>query len=147
MKKTLITLLFGSLLGAAVAVPAMALACDGSCGSHQTKSRTGGAVVAASAAAEAQPNVTNARTVAMTVTESGFEPSEVKVKKGEPVRLVITRKTDATCAKAITVDGTDIRRELPLNEPVEVTFTPAKAGDLRYGCGMNKMVGGVLKVQ
>lgn len=145
--KTLITVLFGSVVAAAVALPAAALACGGSCANRPGSSQNKGAGTAAATVAEAPPNASNARTVAMTVTDNGFEPSEVKVKKGEPVRLVITRKTDATCATSITVDGTDIRRDLPLNEPVEVTFTPAKAGDLRYGCGMNKMVGGVLKVQ
>lgn len=33
------------------------------------------------------------RTIELTVTEKGFEPTPVKVKKGEPLKLVITRKT------------------------------------------------------
>jgi hypothetical protein len=30
---------------------------------------------------------------------------------------------------------------------VTVTFTPKKAGDIKYGCAMGKMIGGVLKVE
>jgi len=37
-----------------------------------------------------------------------------------------------------------IKTKLPLNKAVKVTFTPTKSGELKYGCGMNKMIGGVL---
>jgi len=85
--------------------------------------------------------------VALTVTDAGFEPDEVAVKKGQPVRLVITRKTDATCARDIVVPAHGIHRALPLGEAVEVTFTPAKTGEIRFGCAMGQMVGGVLLVE
>lgn len=86
------------------------------------------------------------KTVEMSVTENGFEPTEVKVKKGEPVTLVVTRKTDKTCATEIVIAEEKINVALPLNKAVRVTFTPQKTGDIRYACGMN-MYGGVLKVE
>jgi plastocyanin domain-containing protein len=87
------------------------------------------------------------QTIEMAVTEKGFEPDVVTVKKGEPVTLVITRKTDKTCAKEIVIDEAKINTKLPLGKPVKVTFTPKKAGELKYGCAMDKMIGGVLKVE
>jgi len=36
------------------------------------------------------------RDVEMKVTERGFEPNRIEVKKGVPLHLVVTRKTDAT---------------------------------------------------
>jgi plastocyanin domain-containing protein len=89
----------------------------------------------------------NAQTVTMAVTEKGFEPASVKVKKGEAVTLVITRKTDKTCATEIVIDEHKVNAKLPLNKEVKVTFTPSKTGELQYGCAMNKMVGGVLRVE
>jgi plastocyanin domain-containing protein len=86
-------------------------------------------------------------TIAMAVTEKGFEPAAVKVKKGEPVTLVITRKTDATCAKEIVIDEHKVHTKLPLNKAIKVTFTPSKSGELKYGCAMDKMIGGVLSVE
>jgi plastocyanin domain-containing protein len=86
-------------------------------------------------------------TIEMAVTEKGFEPATVKVKKGEPVTLVITRKTDATCAKEIVIDEHKVHTKLPLNKAVKVTFTPSKSGELKYGCAMGKMIGGVLSVE
>jgi plastocyanin len=64
------------------------------------------------------------KTIEMSVTEKGFEPDVVKVKKGEPVTLVITRKTDKTCATEIVIDEEKISTKLPLNKAVTVTFTP-----------------------
>jgi plastocyanin domain-containing protein len=87
------------------------------------------------------------RTVEISVTEKGFEPTPISVKKGEPLKLVITRKTDKTCAKSVVFDDPKLKKALPLNEAVEITFTPDKTGELKYGCAMGKMVEGVLKVE
>jgi plastocyanin domain-containing protein len=87
------------------------------------------------------------KTVAMAVTEKGFEPASVQVKKDEPVTLLITRKTDKTCATEIVIDEQKVNAKLPLNKEVKVTFTPKKSGELKYGCAMNKMIGGVLRVE
>lgn len=86
------------------------------------------------------------RTVELTVTKDGFVPAEIKVRKGEPVKLVITRKVQRTCATEVVLDGTGIKKELPLDQAVEIEFTPEKAGKIRYACAMN-MVGGVLLVE
>jgi len=85
--------------------------------------------------------------VEMSVTERGFEPQNVRVKKGEPVTLIITRKTNSTCATEVVIDEYAINTKLPLNTPVTVNFTPSKSGMLKYGCAMQKMIGGVIKVE
>lgn len=88
-----------------------------------------------------------AHRVELSVTKNGFEPTPVKVKRGEPLELVVTRKTDSTCAKEIVVPAANVKKALPLNEAVVIAFTPDKAGELRYGCGMGQMVSGVLLVE
>jgi plastocyanin domain-containing protein len=107
------------------------------------------AVVATAAPqkAPAAPPAPAGKTIEMSVTEKGFEPDMLKVKKGEPVTLVITRKTDKTCATEIVIDEEKISTKLPLNKAVTVSFTPKKTGDMKYGCAMGKMIGGVLKVE
>ncbi len=102
------------------------------------------AALAAPAPATAQAK--KARVIEMSVTEDGFVPAEVKVKKGEPLQLVVTRKTDRTCATEIVVKDYGIDQKLPLNKPVTVSFTPNKAGKVRYACGMD-MISGVLVVE
>ena len=87
------------------------------------------------------------RQVELKVTDKGFEPTPISVKKGEPLRLRITRTTDETCAKDLILPDHNIEKELPLNKPVDVEFTPTKAGKLKYGCSMGMMIAGVLIVE
>jgi plastocyanin domain-containing protein len=87
------------------------------------------------------------RTIALSVTEKGYEPSPVTLKQGEPVKLVLTRTTDKTCATEIVLEEHGINTPLPLNKPVEVAFTPTKTGQLVYGCAMGKMISGMFMVE
>lgn len=100
-------------------------------------------------AAPAQPAAKpgEPRTIALSVTEKGYEPSPVTLKQGEPVKLVLTRTTDHTCATEIVLEDYNINTPLPLNKPVEVAFTPNKTGKLVYGCAMGKMISGVFMVE
>ncbi len=106
------------------------------------------APAAAAPAAAAQPaKPGEPRTIALSVTEKGYEPSPITLKQGEPVKLVLTRTTDHTCATEIVLDEYGINTKLPLNQPVEVSFTPDKTGKLVYGCAMGKMISGVFMVE
>ena len=82
--------------------------------------------------------------IAIAVTENGFEPAEVTVEMGKPVTLVITRKTDKTCAKEFVMKERGIRKNLPLDQAVEIQFTPTESGELRYACGMDMIAGKVI---
>lgn len=77
------------------------------------------------------------------VTSAGFAPELIKTKSMEPIKLVVTRTTEGTCAKDIVLKDFGISKPLPLNQPVEITFTPTKPGQFRYACAMN-MVAGVI---
>ena len=83
--------------------------------------------------------------IELAVTENGFEPARVEVAANQPVTLVVTRKTDKTCAKELVLKEYNINQPLPMNEAVEITFTPTQAGDLTYACGMD-MIKGVIAV-
>ena len=87
-----------------------------------------------------------AQVVEIAVTGQGFVPAAAKVKAGLPVKLVVTRKTERTCATEIVIKEYGVNRPLPIGEAVEVSFTPKKAGPVRYSCGMD-MIAGVLTVE
>jgi RND family efflux transporter MFP subunit len=80
------------------------------------------------------------------VSEQGFEPARTALRAGTPARLTFVRTTDETCATEVVVPSLDVRRALPLNEPVVIEFTPARAGEVGFACGMN-MLKGVVVVQ
>jgi hypothetical protein len=84
--------------------------------------------------------------IAMAVTEEGFVPERVPAKKGQPLTLAITRKTDKTCAREIVFEGQKGKTALPLGQTVEVTYTPKASGEIKFGCAMGMMVSGVLMV-
>jgi len=84
--------------------------------------------------------------VELKVTEDGFVPSKVELKKGQPVELVVTRQAERTCATEIVIKELGINQPLPLGKPVVVKLTPTKEGELRFACAMD-MIGGTLVVQ
>lgn len=96
--------------------------------------------------AVATGNAPPAQSAKVTVGEQGFQPAQVSVKRGGPVRLTFVRTTDNTCAKEIVVPSLKIRRPLPLNQPVVVEFTPRKAATVEFTCGM-AMLHGTIVVQ
>jgi membrane fusion protein, heavy metal efflux system len=82
----------------------------------------------------------------VTVSEQGFQPARVAVRLGAPVRITFVRTSDATCAKEVAIPAFNLKRALPLNEPVTVEFTPRKTGDVEFVCGMG-MLRGTIVVQ
>jgi hypothetical protein len=84
--------------------------------------------------------------VDVAVTDAGFVPSRIAARAGQPLTLVVTRKSDRTCAREIVFQGQEGKTELPLDKPVEITYTPKASGEVKFGCSMGMMVGGVLAV-
>jgi plastocyanin domain-containing protein len=81
------------------------------------------------------------------ITEEGFVPARIPAKVGQPLTLVLTRKTEKTCATEILFAGQpEGKTDLPLGKTVEVTYTPKATGEIKFGCAMGMMIGGVLAV-
>lgn len=87
------------------------------------------------------------RVIELEVTDEGFVPAKLQVKANEPLTLRVTRKTDETCATDLLIEGTDINVPLPLGKPAIINWTPTRAGAVKFGCAMDKMIGGVLLVE
>ncbi len=80
------------------------------------------------------------QTVRITVSDTGFEPDRLTLTAGVPAWITFVRTTDATCAKEVVFPPLNMRRELPLNTPVVIEFTPSHA-DLGFVCGVNMFRG------
>ncbi len=104
------------------------------------------AIPGARAHAADKASAKGAQVVEVTVTKDGFVPATVNVKRGTPVKLVVTRKVERTCATEIVMKDFGVNQPLPLEKAVTVQVTPNKAGEYRYACGMD-MIAGVLKVE
>jgi plastocyanin domain-containing protein len=86
-------------------------------------------------------NTPGAQRVQIAVTADGFVPELTKIKVDEPVTLLVTRTVERTCATEIVIKEYGINKPLPLNETVEVTFTPKKPGKIRFACAMDMIAG------
>ena len=80
----------------------------------------------------------------VSVTEVAFNPQRLTLKAGVPARITFTRTSDKTCATAVVFPSLNIRRDLPLNQPVAIEFTPDKPGEIAFACGMNMLRGSVV---
>ncbi|MBI5654237.1 sulfite exporter TauE/SafE family protein [Candidatus Uhrbacteria bacterium] len=78
--------------------------------------------------------------VSMKVTSYGYEPSNLTVKKGVPVRWEV----DGTQAGGCT--GSIVSRELGISKNLDsgintFTFTPSRTGQIAFSCGMGMVRG------
>jgi cobalt-zinc-cadmium efflux system membrane fusion protein len=85
-----------------------------------------------------------AQTAKVVVSEKGYEPARVTLRTGVLARITFVRTTDQTCGTEVVFPSLNIKRALPLNEPVVIEFTPAKSGDIAFACGMNMLHGTVV---
>jgi RND family efflux transporter MFP subunit len=90
--------------------------------------------------AQAAPAVQSAKIV---VNEKGFEPAEVTFHAKAPARLTFVRTAENTCATEVLIESLNIKRELPLNKPVDIEFTP-DAGRIAFACGMKMFRGAIV---
>lgn len=104
------------------------------------------ATLALGACGSEESDAAPVRRVEIEVGAGAYTPAEVQATAGEPITLVFTRTTEEGCGGVVTIASANIRRDLPLNEPVEITFTPESAGNLRFSCGMD-MYDGTIVVQ
>ena len=81
--------------------------------------------------------------ITITVTDAGFEPKEVTIPKGQTPVVVITRKTNSTCATEAVFVETGRKYDLPLDTPVRIDLSGVSPGTLHYACAMDMIKGSV----
>ena len=84
------------------------------------------------------------QTATIVLTADGYRPLSVAVRRGILVRLTFIRQVEVTCGTEIAIPEYNIKRDLPLNEPVAVDFIPTRAGEIGFGCGMNMLRGKIV---
>ena len=87
------------------------------------------------------------RRISITITADGFVPERSYATTGEPVRLVVTRMVEQTCAQDIVLEDFGILVPLVLGKPTEVHFTPIQPGRIRFAACAINMVAGEIVVQ
>ena len=85
-------------------------------------------------------NTSGSQEVKMDLTYSGYQPNVLNVKVGIPVRWVINVKQMSGCSSSIKMDDYGIYKQLSYGENI-IEFTPTKAGEIKFSCGMGMIWG------
>lgn len=81
----------------------------------------------------------------VTITvDGGYEPSRIVVQAGQPVRLNFHRLDPSSCLEQVLIPDFHIAADLPVNVVTSVEFTPKKAGNYIFTCGMNMFRGEII---
>ncbi len=88
----------------------------------------------------ASANESGVQEIKVTV-KGGYSPDVIVVKENQPVRLNFYRDETASCSEQIVFGDFGIARDLPAFKTTSIEFTPDKAGEFTFACGMNMMRG------
>ena len=88
----------------------------------------------------AQVAATGVQEIKVTV-KGGYSPDVIVVKENQPVRLDFYRDETASCSDQVIFGDFGIARDLPAFKTTSIEFTPNKAGEFNFVCGMNMMRG------
>jgi len=79
--------------------------------------------------------------VVRVVVKGGYDPDTIVVEKGRPVRLDFYRDETSSCSDTVVFGDFGVSKPLPAFKTTPVEFTPDKAGDFTFTCGMNMLRG------
>lgn len=76
--------------------------------------------------------------------DGGYSPNTVRVRAGQPVRLVFDRKDDSSCSEEVVIPAFNVRRFLPTGERTTIEITPPAPGRYPFTCGMSMLRGTII---
>ncbi|MBU2028648.1 sulfite exporter TauE/SafE family protein [Patescibacteria group bacterium] len=89
------------------------------------------------------PNVkqeNGVQVVKMKQLAGGYSPNKFTIKKGIPVKWVITSEEPYSCASSIVISKMGISKKLARGENI-IEFTPTETGALKFSCSMGMFTG------
>lgn len=75
------------------------------------------------------------------VTNNGYTPQVITLKKDVPVRLTLTTIDVQSCSRSFTIPALNIQKLLPETGDTLIEFTPKDIGALAFSCSMGMYTG------
>lgn len=75
------------------------------------------------------------------VVRGGYEPADIRVRAGQPVRLLFDRRETSPCSEEVVLPAFGLKRFLEPNQTTAVEFLPTSAGTFEFTCGMGMLRG------
>ena len=76
--------------------------------------------------------------------EGGYSPARVRLRAGQPARLVFDRREESSCSEEVVIPDLGIRRFLPAHQRTGVDLPPQRAGTYEFTCGMGMLRGSLV---
>ena len=76
----------------------------------------------------------------MVQKSNGYSPNSFTIKKGVPVKWIITSQDANTCAASLVVPKLGIKKMLTAGKNT-IEFTPNEVGTIRFSCSMGMFTG------
>ncbi|MEO6445322.1 MAG: cupredoxin domain-containing protein [Gemmatimonadaceae bacterium] len=102
------------------------------------------AVAGPAGAGSADGTNTNAPAQVTITVDGGYSPAQVRVKAGQPLRLVFDRRDNSSCSEEVVLPDFGIRKFLPTGQQTTIEITPATAGRYEFMCGMSMLRGTII---
>ncbi len=75
------------------------------------------------------------------VVQGGYQPAEIRVRAGTPVRLLFDRRETSPCSEEVVVPDFGVKRFLAAHRITPVEFVPDRSGTFEFTCGMGMLRG------
>jgi plastocyanin domain-containing protein len=95
------------------------------------------------AAAEAKVGARGVQQAVIRV-DGGYAPARVRLRAGEPSRLVFDRREESSCSEEVLIPDFGIRRFLPAHQRTGIDLPAARAGTYEFMCGMGMLRGSLV---
>jgi plastocyanin domain-containing protein len=76
--------------------------------------------------------------------DGGYRPDHINVVIGQPVRLSFDRQDSNSCLNELLIPDFGINTHLPIGQTTTVNFSPTKAGEYVFTCGMRMFRGTIM---
>ncbi len=76
--------------------------------------------------------------------DGGYRPDHISVVLGQPVQLSFDRQDSNSCLNELLIPDFGINTHLPIGQTTTVNFSPTKAGEYAFTCGMRMFRGTIM---
>lgn len=81
------------------------------------------------------------QSITINVTNSGYTPANITLKKGVLTKLTLITNNVASCSRSFTIPSLNIQKLLPSTGQETIEFIPEETGPLAFSCSMGMYTG------
>ncbi|MDP4103508.1 MAG: cupredoxin domain-containing protein [Bacillota bacterium] len=113
-------------------------------GENSNTSTANNSTKASTASIEADVTKETAPKVKIEVTQTGYSPNVIRVRKGVPVELDVHNPLENSCLSTLNIPDFNMNNVNLKVGTTTLSFTPSNSGEYTFSCGMNMFKGKII---